>query len=320
MFRVRDILYLISDDSKIEGSIEAGFDKLGDAEHIDENTLDWIHPNRRDPMNYLISTKAKVIIAPLALIDKYPSVPNDKTIIFSDNPMLLFTRVAYALFVERPASGIHPSAVIHPDAKIGENVHICPFSYIGKCEIGDNCVIHSHVSIEDNVRIGQNVLIKNGARIGQPGFGFVRNEVGEYEKFPQLGKVIIEDYVEIGANTCIDRGALSTTRIGRGTKIDNMVQIAHNVRVGENCVIAGYSGLGGSSIIGNNVWIGPKSSIKHGVEIGDGAFISTGSIVIHKVKPHEDVMGYPAEDKNVFLAKKRQLSKMIRSKENATIS
>ena len=314
MYSLSSIKHILKSTDSVIGNAEVNFSRLGDTNNVDEDTLDWIHSTNSDPFTYYQQSKAKIIIVPRSLEDRIHSANTDKTSIVTDNPMLLFARIARELFVDKPVPGIHPSAVIHPQARVGKDVYIGPLCYIGKCEIGDKCIIHSHVSIEDNVKIGANVLIKNGARIGQPGFGFVKNEVDDYEKFPQIGSVIIEDNVEIGANSCIDRGALSITRIGRGTKIDNMVQVAHNVQIGENCLIAGYAGLGGSSQIGNNVWIGPKSSIKFGVTVGDGAFINTGSVVINNVKPREDVIGYPAESKAMFIRKKRELFRLCKER------
>ena len=298
------------------GNLENTFSKVADVASVDGNTLDWIHSSNRNPLSYLLKSKAQVIIVPRSIEERLVSEDIDKTIIVSDNPMLLFARIARELFVVKPGPCIHPSTVIDPDAKIGRDVYIGPLCYIGKCEMGDNCIIHSHVSIEDNVTIGNNVLIKNGVRIGQSGFGFVKNDQGEYEKFPHLGKVVIEDNVEIGANSCIDRGALSVTRIGFGTKIDNLVQVAHNVQIGSNCIITGNVSLGGSSRIGDNVWIGPCTTIREGVQIGSDAFINMGSVVIRNVKGGDNVIGNPAEPKEVFVLKKYEISKLYNKRRN----
>jgi UDP-3-O-[3-hydroxymyristoyl] glucosamine N-acyltransferase len=316
MYKVDDIRYLLSSTDVVLGDKDHRFSKVADIANVDENTLDWIHSSNRDPLSYLRKSKAMFIIVPRSIEGQLDTDDLDKTIIISDNPMLLFSRIARKLFVLKPDPGINPSSVIHPEAKIGKDVYIGPLCYIGKCEIGDNCIIHSHVSIEVNVTIGNNVLIKNGARIGQPGFGFVKNESGDYEKFPQIGKVIIEDDVEIGANTCIDRGALSVTKIGRCTKIDNMVQVAHNVQIGEDCIITGNVSIGGSSRIGDNVWIGPCSTIRDGVQIGSGAFINMGAVVVKNVKAGQSVIGNPAEAKEIFALKRYELSKLYKKRRN----
>ena len=316
MYTIDDIKHLLSSTDVIMGNDKHRFSRVADTANVDAYTLDWIHASNRDPLCYLRKSKAKLIIVPRSIEGDLSTDDLDKTIIVSNNPMLLFSRIARELFVLKPVPGIHPSSVIDPDAKIGKDVYIGPLCYIGKCEIGDNCIIHSHVSIEDNVTIGNNVLIKNGARIGQPGFGFVKNESGEYEKFPQIGKVVIEDDAEIGANTCIDRGALSVTRVGRGTKIDNMVQVAHNVQIGEDCIITGNVSIGGSSRIGDNVWIGPCATIRDGVQIGSGAFINMGAVVVKNVKDGQSVIGNPAEAKEIFALKRYELSKLYNIRRN----
>lgn len=309
-FDLSQLIPFCDENDIIVGDKDIQFDNIADAINVNSSSLDWVHRNNKEPWSYFLKSKARVVILPKEYLEKKHEIPEGKAAIFSTNPMLLFLRIARELFTVKPEPGIHPSAVVHSEAIIGKDVYIGPICYIGKCEIGDDCIIHSHVSIEDNVTIGNNVLIKNGARIGQPGFGFVKNENGEYEKFPQVGRVIIENNVEIGANTCIDRGSLSATRIGRGTKIDDFVHVAHNVSVGKNCIITGSASFGGSSFIGDDVWIGPGANIKDGITIGNKAFISIGSVVIKNVKDGEDVIGYPAENKAIFVGKRVKMQKI----------
>ncbi len=298
----------------IVGDSRRKISNIADAKNINEESLDWVHRNNGDPWTYLQKSKAQVLIVPKDLIDKADEISQSKTVIFSNNPMLLFSRIARELFVVHPIPGIHPSVIIHPNAVIAKDVYIGPLCSIGDCQIGAGSIIQSHVSIGDCVSIGKKVLIKNGARIGQSGFGFVKNENGELEKFPQIGRVIIEDNVEIGANTCVDRGALSITRIGAGTKIDNLVEIAHNVQIGKNCMITGNVSIGGSCKIGDEVWIGPTASLRDGIVVGSGALINMGSVVIKDVKAAADVIGYPAESKEIFVAKKNELYKLYKER------
>ncbi|NLO11365.1 MAG: UDP-3-O-(3-hydroxymyristoyl)glucosamine N-acyltransferase [Candidatus Cloacimonetes bacterium] len=294
MIRVKDILHLLNETDQIRGDTDKGFTKLGDAEHIDEDTLDWIHPNRQDALEYLRSSRASVIIAPLSLISEDLEFAKDKTLIFTKNPILLFTRIATDIFVKKPDPGIHENTLIADEATIGNNVYIGPFCHIGKCEIGDDCIIHSHVFIGDNVTIGNNVLIKSGARLGHEGFGFVKSEIGEIEKFPQVGGLMIGNDVEIGGNTCIDRGSLSNSIIEDGVKINNLCHIAHNVLIGENTIIAGNSTISGSTTIGANVWIGPNVCFRGHQHIGKSALIGAGAVVIGDVPDGEVWVGNPA--------------------------
>jgi len=312
MYSVKDITKYLSKEDIVLGNLENKFSNLADVAHINEESLDWIHSSNRHPYQYLLKSKANVIIAPISIAYEIGSGIEGKTIIITKNVMLLFSRIARDLFVKMPKPGIHPTAYLHPEAIIGENVHIGAFCYIGKCSIGADTIILNNVTIEDGVTIGENVYIKNGARIGQTGFGFVKNEIREWEKFPQIGKVIIQDNVEIGANTCIDRGALSTTVIGYGTKIDNLVEIAHNVQIGKNCIITGNVSIAGSCIIGDDVWIGPSVTINNGLKIGSKSFISMGSVIIKNIPPSSDVIGNPAEPKELYVKKRNALSKICK--------
>jgi UDP-3-O-[3-hydroxymyristoyl] glucosamine N-acyltransferase len=198
---------------------------------------------------------------------------------------------------------IHSSAVIALDAKIGAGVFIGAFCCVGestsigegtqlragakvgdKVSIGQNCVLHPNSFVDDGCSIGDNVILHSGVVIGADGFGYVRDK-DRYVKFPQIGTVVIEDDVEIGANTCIDRGALGETQIGAGTKIDNLVQIAHNVQIGKRVVIAAQTGVSGSTIIeddcviGGQVGMGDHARVQSGAVIGSQAGVLPGKIV-----------------------------------------
>lgn len=241
---------------------------------------------------------------PACVISKCAAASNEPAIIISENPKLDFARAALLLIDPPVFSGsIHASAQIGTGCKFGE-VLIGPFVSIGdEAEIGDgvkildgvrighrvsigaDTVIHPNTVIYDGVRIGSNCIIHAGAVIGADGFGFVRNGNDGWIKFPQIGSVIIGDEVEIGAGTCIDRGALGDTKIGNGTKIDNLVQVAHNVSIGERVVIASQTGISGSTvieddcIIGGQVGFGDHATVKSGAVIGSQAGVLPGKIV-----------------------------------------
>jgi UDP-3-O-[3-hydroxymyristoyl] glucosamine N-acyltransferase len=188
---------------------------------------------------------------------------------------------------------IKAGAVIGDNVKIGKNSFIGANSVIGdNCKIGNNSTINAVVAISHSI-IGNNVIIHNGAKIGQDGFGFAHDS-GKMQKILQLGIVEIEDEAEIGAGTCIDRGAITNTIIGKQVKIDNMVQIAHNVTIGEGTVIAGCAAIAGSTKIGKFVQIGGASNIAGHIEIGDGSKIAAASGVMRTVEPMQSVGGAPA--------------------------
>jgi UDP-3-O-[3-hydroxymyristoyl] glucosamine N-acyltransferase len=208
--------------------------------------------------------------------------------------------------------GVHPTAVVAPDARLGENVSIGAFSYVGPrsvvgagtqifphavigadVQIGDHCEIHSHTSLREGVRLGNRVVVQDGAVIGSDGFGFAPTPDG-YRKVPQLGVVQIADDVEIGANTTIDRATLGETTIGRGTKLDNLIQVAHNVTIGTDTVIAAQTGISGSAHIGDRCQIGGQAGIVGHVKIGNRVGIAAKAGVPGNIGDDEIYSGTPA--------------------------
>ena len=227
--------------------------------------------------------------------------PNMAVLIVA-NPRLAFARVASLLRANAAGSAeIHPSAVIHPSAKLGKGVSVGATAVIGKArigdhsriaagavisdgvELGDDCEIHPNVTIYPGSRLGKRVIVHAGAVLGSDGFGYVRDpQSGRHEKFPQIGKLEIDDDVEIGANTTIDRGALETTRIGRGTKIDNLVHIGHNCQFGADVIIAAQAGFSGSITIENQVVIGGQVGVGEHARIQEGVLLGGQAGVLPK--------------------------------------
>lgn len=237
----------------------------------------------------------------------------EKNAIYVPNPRLALIK-ALELFSprRRPQPGIHPTAILEEGVKLGEAVSVGAFCYIGansrigdgtviyplcylgeNCNIGCNVLLYPQVTIYDNVEIGNNCIIHSGAVIGADGFGYVR-EGDKHLKIPHIGKVVIEEDVEIGANTAIDRATMGETRIRKGTKIDNLVQIAHNVEVGDNSIIVAQVGISGSVKIGKNVTLAGQAGIADHIEIGDNTTIAAQAGVIGNVPPNSIYSGYPA--------------------------
>jgi UDP-3-O-[3-hydroxymyristoyl] glucosamine N-acyltransferase len=236
-----------------------------------------------------------------------------RTVIEVADPYVDFLRLLEMFHPRTPwlEKGIHPTASIAPDALLGEDVAVGALSFVGpRCRIGagtriypqaviaadvrigDRCDIHSRVSIREGVRIGNRVIIQDGVVIGSDGFGFAPSEDG-YRKIPQLGTVVIEDDVEIGANTTIDRATLGETVIGKGTKLDNLIQVAHNVVIGSHTVVAAQTGISGSAKIGSYCRIGGQVGIVGHIEIGDCVQIAAKAGVGHDVPAGETVAGSP---------------------------
>ena len=267
---------------------------LRDPEHVDEYTLDWINPLKPDKQKIAETSKAKVIVVDKEVVFSETLKNQEKVLLVVDNPKLAIAKIGNEFFVEKPTPGIHPSAVIHPDAKIGENVFIGANTVIENCTIGDDTIIDANVHIYSPVIIGKHCVVKSGAVLGGMGFGFEKDENGNLFRFPQIGNLFIGDYVEIGANTCIDRGALSDTVIGDYCKINNLCHIAHNNKIGKNVVITPQVTISGSTVIENEVWIAPNASIRGWLTIGEGATIGMGAVVTKDVPAGETWVGNPA--------------------------
>ena len=198
-------------------------------------------------------------------------------------------------------TGIDPLAFVSKSAKIGENVYIAPFAYIGdNVTIGDGTRIFPHVTIYDGCKIGKNVTIHAGSVIGADGFGFAPNQDG-YDKIPQIGIVVIEDNVEIGANTCVDRSTMGQTIIHKGVKLDNLIQVAHNCEIGENTVMSAQVGMAGSTKIGAWCMVGGQAGFSGHIKIADKTFVGAQSGVISNTKGNgEQLIGAPAIDPKIF--------------------
>ena len=260
-------------------------------------------------------TKASAII----LADDAPPAPC--AMLRSAHPYRSFAD-ALALLggSERPAAGVHPTAVVPPDAQVGQDVSIGPFVVVGAgAHIGDRVVLHPHVVLGPGVRVGEDsvlharvsvrersvlgrrVVVQDGAVIGSDGYGYVTDPDGVHHKIPQHSIVVIDDDVEIGANTTIDRPAVGETRIGRGTKIDNLVQIAHGVKVGEHVLLVAQVGIAGSSKIGDHVVLAGQVGVAGHITIGERARATAQSGIPNSIDPGTTVSGYPAIDNRDWL-------------------
>lgn len=256
---------------------------------------------------------AKKSLASAFLVAK--EIPQiNKPQIISENVKLSYAKILNVFFKREPhKEEIHPLACVSKSAKIGKNVSIGAFCFIDeevqikdnvrifpnvfigkKVIIGENSTIYPMVTIRENCIIGKNVIIHPGVVIGADGFGYVKDENDRHFKIQQIGNVVVEDDVEIGANTCVDRATFGTTRIGKGTKIDNLVQIGHNVEIGENCIIVSQVGISGSVKIGARCILAGQVGIKDHVNIGDDSVILGKAGVVKDVPPKSIYYGMPA--------------------------
>ena len=305
----------------------SSFCSIKESKEFKEGGLAYIADSKY--FSYLPITKAAVIIAPMD--DSIPST--NATVVMVNSPAYVFAMILRMWYEEnrRKKEGISSKAVIsekavigkgvyvgenvvvEENAVVGENTQIFANSYIGRnAKIGSNCLIYPNVSIMDNILVGNNVIIHSGVVIGSDGFGFLFDK-GIHMKIPQIGIVEVQDNVEIGANTTIDRATIGKTIIGEGTKIDNLVQIAHNVEIGKHCIICAQVGIAGSTTVGDYVTFAGQAGVTGHINIGSGSTVAAQAGVTKNVKPKEIVSGYPAmahKDANHLEVLKRKLPEM----------
>jgi UDP-3-O-[3-hydroxymyristoyl] glucosamine N-acyltransferase len=272
---------------------------------------------------HLGTTKATAVIVA-------PGQETPRPCLLSDNPYLTFARAVALLKPSlRPVPGVDPSAQVDPTAEIGPDVHVGALAVVGPgarvgarsvvhphvvlyegATVGEDCILHSGAQVRERCRLGDRVIVQNGAVIGADGFGFARDADGRYHKFPQVGVVVVEDDVEIGALTAIDRAALAETRIARGCKLDNLVQVGHSVTVGEDTVLAGQVGIAGSSQIGRRVTLAGQVGVAGHLTIGDGAIATAKTGIPSSVGRGELVSGYPAIENRAWLRSSAVFAKL----------
>lgn len=310
-FSATQIAQLIQ--GRVEGNADAAITDFGKIEEARPQQLAFLANPKYE--EYLYTTQASVVIVNEALELKQAVAA---TLIRVPDAYTAFATLleAYQQMQQQQLSGIQQPSYIDTSATVGEQVYVGAFAYIGKgasvgkgakiypqvyigdgVQIGDGAVLHPGVKVYHQCKIGKGVIVHAGAVIGSDGFGFAPQADGSFKKVPQTGNVVLEDYVEIGANTTIDRATIGSTIIQTGAKIDNLVQIAHNVVVGNNTVIAAQAGISGSTHLGKNCMVGGQAGIVGHLQIADGARINAQSGVSKSIKqPKAAVTGSPAYD------------------------
>ena len=310
-FTAAQICLLVN--GKVEGNPDAVVTSFGKIEEAQQGQLTFLANPRYE--EHLYNTSASIAIINEGYELRSPVRP---TLIRVADAYTAFAQLLakYQELATQQMKGVQQPSYIAPTAKLADDVFIGAFSYIGEnvklgkntkvfpscfvgdgVTIGDNCVIHPGVKIYHDCVLGNGVVIHAGTVIGGDGFGFAPQADGSFKKVPQIGNVVIEDHVEIGANTTIDRATIGSTCIKAGAKLDNLIQIAHNVEIGSSTVIAAQVGVSGSTKIGNNVMIGGQAGLVGHIQIADGAKINAQSGVSKSIKePYTAVTGSPAGD------------------------
>jgi len=306
-FKARDVAFFIG--GELVGDGNKPISGINGAKEAKETDLAFILEERFE--NLIETSNAACLIIPKSLKGTYR-----KTVIKVDEPGAAFTKIINFVLPDRipHPSGIHQTALVGKTAKlgsgvalaayvvvedgavIGEKTVVYPFCYIGKnSRIGKSCILYPSVTIRESILIGDRVAIHPGSVIGADGFGYFPQKDGTHAKIPQLGTVVIEDDVEIGACTTIDRARFDKTVIGKGSKIDNLVQVAHNVIIGPNCILAAQTGISGSTELGRNVMLGGQVGVADHLKLGDFVMAGAKSGISKSFPANTTLLWYPAK-------------------------
>jgi len=318
-FRLADLAIRLGAEAVGEGDLQIrGVRPLDTAE---KEHLSFLH-NQKYAGQALESNAGAILVAD-------PSSLPGRNLLVCPEPYLALAR-ALELFYpfERPQAGVHPTAVVADDVSLGDGTTIGPLAVVGpgarigdraivgpgcilgsEVEIGEDCLLHPRVVVEDRCAIGDRCILHSGVVVGADGFGFATIE-GIHHKVPQVGVVVLEDDVELGANVCVDRAALGETRIGRGTKVDNLVQVAHNVSVGEHCLLVAQVGISGSCKIGHHTVFGGQSGCSGHLTIGNGVVLAARAVAIKDVPDGVTLSGYPGRPHREWLKANANLQRL----------
>ncbi|MDR1438096.1 MAG: UDP-3-O-(3-hydroxymyristoyl)glucosamine N-acyltransferase [Puniceicoccales bacterium] len=328
-FLTEELIELLS-PIRIEGSFSGELGEIASLECAERGNISFLGNGKYTSL--VASSQASLILVPL----NFEGKPRDNQVyFFIENPSLALAKICKVIEhcrEKKCPSGIHPTAIVDGEAQvhrtasvgpfcvieegvvIGENVSIGAHCYIGNCcKIAAHGLLQPRVTLYSFSEIGERVIIHSGSVIGSDGFGY-ETVGGVHQKLAHIGQVIIEDDVEIGANVTIDRARFAETRIGQGTKIDNLVQIGHNVHIGQGCIIVAQTGIAGSSTIGNYVVLAGQAGIAGHISIGDGVLVAAQSGISSDIEPHCTVRGTPAMpigEINRFYVLRRHIPKLF---------
>lgn len=312
-FKAKELAGLVG--GKVDGNPDAVFSSFAKIEEASDKDLTFLANPKYT--HFIYSTRASVVLVADSFVAE---APVSATLVRVKDP---YATLAQLMKMESDSrrqlrSGREEPCHIADDASLGEKVYVGAFAYVGKqskigrnsqiypqvyvgdnVEIGDDCIIYAGAKIYSGCKIGNRCIVHAGAVIGSDGFGFAPTEHG-YEKIPQIGNVVLEDDTEVGANTTIDRATMGSTRVGKGTKLDNLIQVAHNVCIGSNNVFAAQSGIAGSTRIGNRNMVGGQVGFAGHISIGDDNEIGAQAGIPNSVGSGKRIIGYPAVDARTF--------------------
>lgn len=333
--RLADLAELVG--GRVEGDPDRAVEAVRTLEAAGPRDLSFLnHPRYREQA---LASQAGALLVGASLLSV-----NTDDLRGGGRPLLVVDDPAYALALllsrlhapEAPEPGVHPTAVLEPGCEVDPTAHVGPYAVIGSgtrigaraaihahvvigkgCTVGEGSVLHPHAVLYDRTEVGPGVIVHAGAVLGADGFGYATH-CGVHHKIPQVGRVVLEKDVEVGANSAIDRATLGETRIGEGTKVDNLVQVGHNVQTGRHCILCGQAGIAGSTQLGSYVVLAGQAGVSGHIKLGDGAQVAAKSAALTSVEPRTQVAGIPAVElrkwrrQSVLIARLEEMSRRLK--------
>jgi UDP-3-O-[3-hydroxymyristoyl] glucosamine N-acyltransferase len=331
-YRLADLADLIG--GRVEGDPERAVEAIRSLETAGPRDLSFL----KDPRyrGQAVASSAGALLVGPSLAD----AALGRDLLIADDPSYALARLLAVLHPgERRPAGVHPTAILEPGCAVDPSAHIGPYAVIGAgsriaagaavlafvaigrgCVVGEGAVLHPHAVLYDDTEVGAGSIVHAGVVLGADGFGYATHG-GAHHKVPQIGRVVLEGDVEVGANSTIDRATLGETRVGAGSKIDNLVQVGHNVEVGRHCILCGQAGIAGSTRLGNYVVLAGQSGVSGHIQLGDGVQVAAKSAALSSLEPGAVVAGIPAIEMRkwrrqaVLLSRLEEMSRRVRALE-----
>lgn len=337
-WRLAELAELVG--GRVEGDPERSIEALRTLETAGPSDLSFLNHARYRDQALASRAGALLVMAAAAETDGADlQAAGRPLVVVDDIPYALSRLLSHLHPSPVPEPGVHPTAVVSPEASVDPTAHVGPYCVIGEgssvgaraavhalavigrdCSVGDGAVIHPHAVLYDGTEVGADAIVHAGVVLGADGFGYATHG-GVHHKVPQVGRVVLEADVEVGANSTVDRATLGETRIGQGTKIDNLVQVGHNVQVGRHCILCGQAGIAGSTQLGSYVVLAGQSGVSGHIKLGDGVQVAAKSAALTSVEPGAKVAGIPAVElrkwrrQTVLVARLEEMSRRVRALE-----
>lgn len=333
--RLADLAELV--EGRVEGDPDRAIEAVRPLETAGPGDLSFLNHSRY--REQAIASGAGALLVTPALVGDDLRQDGRPLLVVGDTAFALSRVLARLHAGDPPAAGVHPTAVVEPGCTVDPAAHVGPYAVVGSgsrigaraalhahvvlgkgCVVGEGAVLHPHAVLYDRTEVGPGAIVHAGVVLGADGFGYATHR-GAHHKVPQVGRVVLEKNVEVGANSTIDRATLGETRVGEGSKIDNLVQVGHNVRVGRHCILCGQAGIAGSTELGDYVVLAGQAGVSGHIKLGDGVQVAAKSAALSSVEPRTQVAGIPAVElrkwrrQAVLIARLEEMSRRLRALE-----